>query len=429
MSKKRLVSLTLCFILIFSLCLPCFADTVKADDVRAQITDNTATLIAVSKYGDTVRYPENSSAGVSAAAESGADMVLIKIKKTADGVLVLFADDNLSRMCVDAEGNPVNRNIAVTSYDELSQYRLRVSHGGSGQTVTAYTVSTLADTVKELDGGALLLIDGWEYRDEIAEALDDTARQRVILIADGDKRELINNWLNKDRTPSVFSRYKGNIIWSCLSYINKTSSKGAQGIILASSNPYATTFSASVVSKAQSKLRAAIDMTDPKLCGKRDDTSIYWDDVTSRGFSVIITDDIAGLSLYKQRVEASRQRLAALTEKAESFDYTSMSTFNANKLKSALNRAEKAQATSVSAMALDNCYTELSQLMEEYSDEGARTHGVLTVSAGRIIAAIAVTAAFIFFELIIERVKNRRIVLRRKGIDKKGRYRLKDKDR
>lgn len=425
MSKYRLVSLALCAILILIMSVPCLAQGSEARDL---LSTEKCSLVIVSKYGDTSRYPENSAQGVAAAFEKGADMVAVNVSRTADGEFVLFGDDSLKRMCVDADGNPVDRLISEVTLEELGSYRLRVGKGGTNADVTAYTVSTLEDTLKELDGEGVLIIDGvWEYREEIAELLDMYGAEfNAFLVADGSKKETLE-WLNKDRAPFVLAKYKGNVIWNCLPYINKTASAGAMGIILASSNPYSVSFSSSVVGKTQGKMRAVIDMTDPKLCGKRDDTAVYWDDVTSRGFSVIMTDDIEGLGIYTQRVEQSRERLSLLIQKADSLDYTAMSAFNANKLKSAVLRAQKAQTQSVSAMALDNCYTELSDLLDGLSDSNAKTHGKLTVSTGRVAAAIAAIAAFVFFELLIARVRNKRIVLRRKGIDKKGRYKLKDK--
>lgn len=44
------------------------------------------------------------------------------MKKTSDGYVVLMADSNLSRMCVDELGNTVNKDIGDVGYHELSTY-------------------------------------------------------------------------------------------------------------------------------------------------------------------------------------------------------------------------------------------------------------------------------------------------------------------
>ncbi len=85
----------------------------KSESIYNEFKKSDGELICVSKYGDTDKFPENSAEAVAAAAEKGADIVYVSVKKTSDGYVVLMADSNLSRMCVDELGNTVNKNIAT----------------------------------------------------------------------------------------------------------------------------------------------------------------------------------------------------------------------------------------------------------------------------------------------------------------------------
>lgn len=409
---------------------PAFADEATLDSKRAILLGEPTELICVSKLGDIERYPENCAEGVAAAFEVGADMVYVYLRKTADGQIVLFTDENLKRMCADAQSNPIDKKISDVSLEELSTYFLRNSKGGEHEKLTAYSVSTLEETLKLIGSGKMLLIDGaWDFKDEVCDVLEkNSAMLDAVLIADA-RKGAISSWLKgREASPIVFSKYVGAVIWNAKSYIKGSVNVGAAGVILGSGNPYSTTFLTSVVSKTRLKLRAVIDMTDKKLCGKRDDSATYWDDVTSRGFSVIITDKVEEFNLYKQRVALSREKLASLVERAGQLDDSNLSDYWAKKLNANISKSNEVLSYSVSAMELDNCYNELFSLMTSLSDSNAKNRGMLTVSTGRIAAAALVIIAFIAFELYIERIRNKRIALRRKGIDKKGRYRLKNKE-
>ena len=139
-------------------------------------------------------------------------------------------------------------------------------------------------------------------------------------------------------------------------------------MLLGSSNAYSMTFNKNTVAKAQGKVRAVIDMTDPNLSGKRADTQLYWDDVTSRGFSVIITDNTEQLSEYSKRTENARARLSELCDVASKTDLTLCSTYSATNLKNRLTVSKDVLSSSVCANALENEYYELSKALNSLND-------------------------------------------------------------
>lgn len=129
------------------------------------------------------------------------------MKKTSDGYVVLMADSNLSRMCVDELGNTVNKDIGDVGYHELSTYHLRAGTGSLHEPITSCKIPTLAEAIQYLGGNAMLMIaDGWEYRDEIYDILaSENALSNSIILATGDKKE-ISSWLaSKTVMPLVIS--------------------------------------------------------------------------------------------------------------------------------------------------------------------------------------------------------------------------------
>lgn len=413
---KRIFLIALCILTVVS-SMSFSASAASAEETVAALRNDFTKLICISKYGDTAHFPENSVEGILSAAEKGADMVEISVKATADGELVLMSDGNLSRMCVDADGNTVNKNVSETGLYEIREYFLKNGKGGVSQSATEYKIPTLTEALQAVDGKTVLVIENaWEYKDQIYALLcDGNYLNSCVLMLDAGKNE-ISSWLSeKSAMPLVFSKFTGTVVWKSRSYIKKTANAGVAGVALGSSNAYSMTFNKDTVAKTQGKTRAVIDMTDPKLCGKRADTQLYWDDVTSRGFSVVITDNIEQFSEYSQRTENARQRLSELCDEAAGTDLTLCSTYSATTLKDKLSDSREVLANSVCANTLENQYYELSNALNSLNDRSVNDKNQKTVTKGRIVAAVLVVIGFVIAELLFERYRNESVKLRKVG--------------
>lgn len=411
------VFMALCLLLLCG--VPVFAEEdteTGASKAYAQLKDPAGTLLAVSKYGDTANYPENSTEGIVAAANAGADMIYVRVRKTADGYLVLMTDENLARMCVDSLGNVADKNIADIGYHELSAYHLRNRTGSLHEQITAYTVPTLLEVLEKLEGKALLLVDGaWDFRDEMYDLLNENnALNSVVLIASGDKKEVVNFLSSKTTMPLVLSSYSGNVVFSAKSMISKTLGGGAVGTLLASSNPYGVLYGNSVLSEFQKAGRAAIDMTDPALCGKRADNFTGWNDVTSRGYSVIITNNIVELCEYRARVAAQKERLSAAIEHAQSVDVTLCSSDSVKTLKNAINDAQEALTAPASENSLMEANYTLRLALEGLTNRTEDGESGSTFTTGRIVVAVLAVAALIVLEIVLETVRRKKVQKRKK---------------
>ena len=423
--KKQIFCIILCVIMMFTAVPVCSAfgeSGAEQASVYDIITQGKNELLCISKYGNTQSFPENSAEGIASACEQGADIVMISVKKTSYCVIVLFNDDNLSRMCADSSGNSIDKAISETSLEELKSYNLKNGKGAINSVQTAYTVPTLEDVIVQLSAKTTLLVEGgWSYKDEIKDIiLNNNARSSVILLADGTDKSTAQWISGEGKDILVFTHYNGTVIWNSSAAIKRSKKAEAKGIMLSSGNPYSTTFSKSVVKKT-GEMKAVADMTDKKLSGKRDDTVIYLEDMTSRGFSVFITENIEQFLLYKQRLSFSRQRLAVLIEKAQKADLSHCSSKVTNSFNKQVLQASDLLSTSVCAMDLDNYYNSLNTAILDLSDSVKSSKGDLTITTGRIIAAVVIIIAFIITEIIFEKYKIKNIALRHQGkLKKKG---------
>lgn len=407
---RKAVCLLAVLTVIGGVLVPASAEETAVSAAYTALKNPAGELIAVSKYGDTEHFPEQSLEGLLAASEAGADMVYVTVRKTADGYMVLMADENLSRMCVDTLGNVVDKAVADVGYHELSEYHLRNSTGSLHEKITAYTVPTLVDAAKALSGKSLLLVaGGWAFRDEIYDALSaENLLNSAVLLADGDKKE-VKNWISEKPTmPLVLSAYHGNVVFSAKSVASKTLSGGAVGTLLSSSNPYGVVYGNAVLKEFTGKGRAAIDMTDPSLCGKREDNAIGWNDVTARGYSIIITDNITELCEYRARVIQQKERLSAALEAAQAVDVTLCSTQSANALKDAIAAGKAALASPASENSLMQANYSLRTAVEGLTNQTADGEKGATVTPGKVIAVILVVAALILLEIVLETARRKK---------------------
>lgn len=428
--RKRAICILLTLLLTVLCVLPVFAEA-ETPAVFSELKDPSGDLLVVSKYGDTENYPEQSLEGIFAAAEAGADMIYVTVRKTSDGCFVLMADEALQRMCVDSLGNTAEKSLSDIGYHELSTYHLRAGRGGLHEKITESTVPTLLETVQKLSGKALLLMDGvWDFRDEIYTQLsENNLLGSVVFVADGDKKE-VKSWLSSKQTmPLVISRYGGNVVFSAKSVVSKTLESGAVGTWLSSGNPYGVVYGESVLSAFSGAGRAVIDMTDPALCGKRTDNPIGWNDVTARGYSVLITDNITELCEYRARVLLQKERLGETIEKAQNVDVTLCSTDSVKTLKKATNAAKTVLSSSVSENSLIEANYELRTALAGLTNQKAEGKGESGITAGRVIAAVAVAATLILLEIVLETVRRKKLQKRKKQRERELRHAERDSGR
>lgn len=113
-------------------------------------------------------YPENSIPAILKAAEYGAEIIEIDLKRTADGHLVLVHDET-----VDRTTNGTGKVSALT-LAEIKELRLRQGQGNGPAPLTDMEVVTFEEALEAVKGKNILfnLDKGWEYREQLVDELE-----------------------------------------------------------------------------------------------------------------------------------------------------------------------------------------------------------------------------------------------------------------
>ena len=271
---------------------------------------NGKTMI-VSDKGDTSTAPENSLMAIHNAENAGADIIKIDIRTTADGVLILMADETVIRTC---NGYGENTIVAEMNYDEIKKLSLIGGKGGYGAKKTTLTVPTLEEVFKdrkmsylssssaETKQKALFMLDfDWSIRDKISNLVIETKMENeVIFYIDDAKPDEIVSWKETlPFEPMLMTYFKGNVIFAAISNV-KNDAEIAEGIHLATKNPYGVIFGEKVQDTAyESGIRTMAAASRPEICGTQiQDTEVWWDYLITQGFNMILTDHIKELRDY-----------------------------------------------------------------------------------------------------------------------------------
>lgn len=247
-------------------------------------------IISVADKGDCSQAPENSLTAIDLAVKAGADMVKLDVRSTRDKVLVLCADSNLVRVSPDAD----SRLISECDYSEIKDYRLYEGVGGLLSNVSEDKLATLKQAFDRFGDSIMLMLDfDWELRDAVlAEVTSADALESTVLICRTSTSEAAS-WLEGLTNKPMTALYrKTNIVFTGIAY-SKAALEIEGSVFLASSNPYGFVFKPSVMKYAgKSGMRAIASTAEAELCGSRNDTAEYWNDLVRRGYSVIITSNI-----------------------------------------------------------------------------------------------------------------------------------------
>ena len=159
---------------------------------------------------------------------------------------------------------------------------------------------------------------------------------------------------------------------------------------------------------ADGKARAAAAAYDPDLCGKRTDDTNGWNELIKNGFTVIETNNVASLSEYISTSETVRESLADFVSDVKKEDFSAYSEVSRKNIASALSFAEEVLEGRAKSLAeYEKAYSSLAQSLNSkmIADGKEQAKGALNITAGKLIAAILIGAAFIAVQIFIESLK------------------------
>ena len=363
-------------------------------------------IMSISHYGDTAFYPANSLEGVESAIKKGADMVSVSVRKTSDGVFVLLDTKELSSLCDTDE-----KDIGAITSENAKKLKLIASD----KSVSDCKVAFLEEAIDAVSGKAILILDNaWEFRDEICNLIKEKDAEKSVMLRTFESAKKILQFKQESQTEvSVIGIYDGNIVFNAISHLNLLSREG-EGLTQYQSKNFFNVMYQSIVSSRYSlygNARAAAPAYDPDLCGQREDSIVGWDDLISRGFSVIETNCIEELTAYIKQCESCSVQLEKLNEKAGAVDRSAFSSVSAKNLETAIANAESCVLNrNTSLSSLQNSLSSLDKALNSlsYKTEDDTQKGSLNVTSGKIAATVIFGLLILAAQIYVHKMQKKK---------------------
>ena len=364
-------------------------------------------IIAVSYRGERDKFPENSLQGIRKAISDGADMVYINVKVTVDGQPILCADEDLTRLTDCEDTTPVTE----MTLEQVQSYNRRDGVGGKTADVNSYHINSLSEVLFAVENSTMLMIDfDFADFDVVYETVENChCLQTAFLVCRCDTDEYTAKLGSLEKTPYTVLYRKTNIVFTAWNFVKTAEQTDKSCIWLASSNTYGVVWK-NWVMKHKSTKRGVVCTAEPGLCGQRYDTEAYWNDLVSRGYSVIITDDISGLIAFRDNSAAAKQNLADKVEALdESFTLPEFDSYEYIDYKKAYTDAYSEAQTLLSKQAVgeqeaNECIyslnTAVRNINTNYADLENGVAGV-TFSIPRLIIVLLSVVAVVAAQLYI----------------------------
>ena len=371
-----------------------------AEERAKSFAENNTEIICIAHRGDWHNYPENSAEAVRTAAEYG--VVSIDVKVTSDKKVVLMADDTTDRMCVDEKGNTVSGNVSDFSLSQLQELFLRSANGTSKNAKTDFHPASLEDAAASAGDSSALMLNlrcaDFETVYNNVKLLDIADR---VIFRFSDKNKTILETVKEMKGVTACGNYQGNIIFLATSAIKNSLSNGINTIEMGSKNGHGVLYDNFLMKRFDNNGKAMASMVNGR-CGKRTDNEIGWDDLISRGYSVIETDYPAEFADYIKNLENSKSELERYLELYKDTDTKPFTTDTENAFLSAVSEAERVINHASSLSEIENARYNLQSSFDNLTI-GAKKAVTLSFSfsIGKLIAAVLCGAAVIVSQILL----------------------------
>lgn len=364
-----------------------------ASDTASDFSDGKKNIICIAHRGDWHSFPENSAEAINAAAEY--DAVSVDVRLTADGKPVLMADEKVDRMSVDGEGKSVSGKVSSFTLAQLKELYLRESNGGTDKKKTTCRIPELKEIYETAAGRTAVMLNVqendfktvYDYVKALGK-LDET-----VFRINAKPQKIIE--LTKDLDGvNVTGNYQGNIIFLATSAVKKYFAANIHTIEMGSTNGNGVLYDNFLMKRFVGSKRAMVSMVNGR-CGKRADNETGWDDLISRGYSVIETDFPAELTEYIRKTETAATDLEKNIDIYANTDLSPYTSETEKAFSSALSAAKKTLDGRSSFSELTDARSAL-QSAHDSLKVGAKKNVALKFrfTPGRIIAVVLCAAAF-----------------------------------
>ncbi len=364
-----------------------------ASDIASDFSDGKKNIICIAHRGDWHSFPENSAEAINAAAEY--DAVSVDVRLTADGKPVLMADEKVDRMSVDGEGKSVSGKVSSFTLAQLKELYLRESNGGTDKKKTTCRIPELKEIYETAAGRTAVMLNVqendfktvYDYVKALGK-LDET-----VFRINAKPQKIIELTRDLDGV-NVTGNYQGNIIFLATSAVKKYFAANIYTIELGSTNGNGVLYDNFLMKRFVGSKRAMVSMVNGR-CGKRADNETGWDDLISRGYSVIETDFPAELTEYIRKTETAATDLEKNIDIYANTDLSPYTSETEKAFSSALSAAKKTLDGRSSFSELTDARSAL-QSAHDSLKVGAKKNVALKFrfTPGRIIAVVLCAAAF-----------------------------------
>lgn len=389
---KKTAIFILSFILFTALSVSS-AIAADASDIASDFSDGKKNIICIAHRGDWHSFPENSAEAINAAAEY--DAVSVDIRLTADSKPVLMADEKVGRMSVDSEGKSVSGKVSSFTLAQLKELYLRESNGGTDKKKTTCRIPELKEIYETAAGRTAVMLNVqendfktvYDYVKALGK-LDET-----VFRINAKPKKIIELTRDLDGV-NVTGNYQGNIIFLATSAVKKYFAANIYTIEMGSTNGNGVLYDNFLMKRFVGSKRAMVSMVNGR-CGKRADNEAGWDDLISRGYSVIETDFPAELTEYIRKTETAATNLEKNIDIYANTDLSPYTSETEKAFSSALSAAKKTLDGKSSFSELTDARSAL-QSAHDSLKVGAKKNVALKFrfTPGRIIAVVLCAAAF-----------------------------------
>lgn len=380
-------------LILFTALSVSYAIAADASDIASDFSDGKKNIICIAHRGDWHSFPENSAEAINAAAEY--DAVSVDVRLTADRKPVLMADEKVDRMSVDGEGKSVSGKVSSFTLAQLKELYLRESNGGTDKKKTTCRIPELKEIYETAAGRTAVMLNVqendlktvYDYVKALGK-LDET-----VFRINAKPQKIIE--LTKDLDGvNVTGNYQGNIIFLATSAVKKYFAANIYTIELGSTNGNGVLYDNFLMKRFVGSKRAMVSMVNGR-CGKRADNETGWDDLISRGYSVIETDFPAELTEYIRKTETAATDLEKNIDIYANTDLSPYTSETEKAFSSALSAAKKTLDGRSSFSELTDARSAL-QSAHDSLKVGAKKNVALKFrfTPVRIIAVVLCAAAF-----------------------------------
>ena len=364
-----------------------------ASDIASDFSDDKRNIICIAHRGDWHSFPENSAEAINASAEY--DAVSVDVRLTADGKPVLMADEKVDRMSVDGEGKSVSGKVSSFTLAQLKELYLRESNGGTDKKKTTCRIPELKEIYETAAGRTAVMLNVqendfktvYDYVKALGK-LDET-----VFRINAKPQKIIELTRDLDGV-NVTGNYQGNIIFLATSAVKKYFAANIYTIEMGSTNGNGVLYDNFLMKRFVGSKRAMVSMVNGR-CGKRADNETGWDDLISRGYSVIETDFPAELTEYIRKTETAATDLEKNIDIYANTDLSPYTSETEKAFSSALSAAKKTLDGRSSFSELTDARSALHSAHDSLKG-GAKKNVALKFrfTPGRIIAVVLCAAAF-----------------------------------